>query len=147
MIDDPFNLERFLKAQETAYEHALDELLAGYKQSHWMWFILPQLRALGRSSTARFYGLESLNEAKAYWQHPTLGSRLRKCFEAILGVNDKSAAEVLGEVDALKFRSCLTLFREVAPSDHVIQAALARFYAGQPDMQTLRLLLEQGGEA
>jgi len=140
MSDDPFNLARFVRAQEDQYGDALDELLSGRKQTHWIWFVFPQHEALGRSSTARLYGLENLQEAIAYWRHPTLGPRLRECVQAMLGLEGKSAPEILGEVDALKLRSCLTLFLAAAPSEPCFRAALDRYYDDKPDPLTLELL-------
>lgn len=140
-------LDRFVQAQEGVYETVLDELRRGSKRTHWIWFVFPQLRALGRSGTARHYGLENLDEAAAYWAHPTLGPRLRECVETMLQVQGKSAVTILGDIDALKFRSCLTLFLAVAPSDRSLQAALARFYAGEPDSLTLDLLRGMSGQA
>lgn len=138
--DDPFNLSRFVHAQEGQYLDALEELRAGRKQTHWIWFVFPQHRALGRSDIARLYGLQSIEEAVAYWQHPTLGPRLRECVQAMLDLEGKSAAEVLGEIDALKFRSCATLFAAAAPLEPRFQAALERYYQGRPDSLTLELL-------
>ena len=135
------NPSRFLDAQAPVYADALAELRAGQKQTHWIWFILPQLRGLGHSYDANYYGLESAAEAAAYLAHPVLGVRLRECVAAILAHKDKTAHTILGAPDDLKFRSCLTLFRAVAaPGDHLWQDALDQFYAGQPDETTLRLL-------
>lgn len=135
------NLARFLDAQAPVYATALTELRAGEKHTHWIWFILPQLRGLGQSWDSTYYGLENAAEASAYLAHPILGSRLRECVTAILAHKDKTAHAILGAPDDLKFRSCLTLFREVAASDdHLWQKALDQFYAGQPDEATLRLL-------
>lgn len=147
MADDAYDLARFLEAQDRQYDSALEELRRGYKRSHWIWFVLPQLRGLGRSRAAHFYGLEGAREALAYWQHPVLGARLRECIEAMLAVEAKSAAEILGSLDALKFRSCLTLFREAVPAEPLFQAALDCYYGGQPDPLTLSLLGERAGEA
>jgi uncharacterized protein (DUF1810 family) len=140
MADDPFDLDRFLRAQSRQYAEALGELRAGRKHTHWVWFVFPQLRALGRSGTAKAYGIADAREAAAYWQHPTLGPRLQECVQALLAVPGCSAVEILGEVDALKLRSCLTLFLHVAPDDAGLRAALQRFHAGAPDPATLALL-------
>jgi len=145
MSSNQYNLERFVRAQNGDYKTAIAELRNGHKQSHWIWYVFPQLRALGRSTTAQHYGLETLTEAAAYWEHPILGPRLRECIQTILQVKDKSATAILGEIDALKFRSCLTLFREVAPTDQDIRAALARFYASELDPITLNILQGQSG--
>ena len=137
-VADP--LERFLRAQEGTYEQALRELSAGQKQTHWIWFVLPQLRELGRSHTARTFGISGRSEAQAYATHPVLGPRLVAAVKALLHHPQRSAVQMLGPIDALKFRSCLTLFAEVAPSEPVFLQALAVFYQGQPDPETLRLL-------
>lgn len=135
------DLSRFLDAQVPVYADALAELRAGQKHTHWIWFILPQLRGLGHSHYATYYGLENAAEAAAYLTHPALGARLRECVTAILAHKDKTAHTILGAPDDLKFRSCLTLFRAVAaPDDSLWQNALDQFYAGQPDDATLRLL-------
>ena len=143
MSDDPFDLARFVQAQGRQYADAIAELRAGRKRSHWIWFVFPQLRALGRSGTAQFYGLENTAEAAAYWQHPILGARLRESVAALLQVPARSAVEILGDVDALKVRSCLTLFLQVAPADPGLTAALERFYGGQQDPLTLDLVLRE----
>lgn len=133
-------LERFVQAQHPAYARALAELRAGRKTSHWMWYVLPQLRGLGRSAMAWEYGLDGRDEAAAYAAHPLLGPRLVACVQALLLHADRSAAQMLGEVDALKLRSCLTLFAAVAPHQACFAQALQRFYGGKPDPETLRLL-------
>jgi uncharacterized protein (DUF1810 family) len=140
MSDDPFDLARFVQAQGPQDADAIAELRAGRKRSHWIWFVFPQLRALGRSGTAQFYGLENAAEAAAYWRHPILGARLRESVAALLQVPARSAVEILGDVDALKVRSCLTLFLQVAPADPGLTAALERFYGGQQDPLTLGLV-------
>lgn len=135
------NLSRFLDAQAPIYADALAELRAGQKRTHWIWFILPQLRGLGHSYDATYYGLENAAEAAAYLSHPVLGARLRECVAAILAHKDKTPHTILGAPDDLKFRSCLTLFRAVAaPDDRLWQDALDQFYVGLPDEATLRLL-------
>lgn len=140
MTAPPDSLERFVRAQQRDYARALAELVAGRKTTHWIWYVLPQLRGLGRSAMARDYGIADRSEAAAYLAHPELGPRLLECVKAMLGHSDRSAADILGDVDALKFRSCLTLFAEVAPAEPLFQRALDVFYAGQPDDATLRLL-------
>lgn len=144
MNDDPFDLARFIRAQDQQYQDALRELRAGRKQSHWIWFVFPQLRALGRSGTARLYGLANVEEAKAYWAHPVLGRRLLDGVAAMLSIPGKSAAAILGDIDALKFRSCLTLFLQAAPGQPELSAALDRLYNGEPDPLTLALLGRDG---
>ena len=136
----PTDLERFVQAQAHDYPHALAELRAGAKRSHWIWYVLPQLRALGRSHNAQFYGLADAAEARAYAAHPLLGPRLVECVRALLSHPDRTAAQMLGEVDALKLRSCLTLFAQVAPQQPELAQALQVFYAGRPDALTLQLL-------
>lgn len=135
------NLSRFLNAQAPVYTDALTELRAGQKHTHWIWFVLPQLRGLGHSVDSTYYGLENAAEAAAYLAHPVLGARLRECVAAILAHKEKTAHTILGAPDDLKFRSCLTLFHSVAaPGDHLWQDALDQFYAGQPDEATLQML-------
>ncbi len=137
---DPFNLRRFVEAQSgTALAAVRRELHAGRKQSHWMWFIFPQLRALGRSTTAKFYGLESLAEAVAYRQHPILGARLLECTGLVNAISGRTAHQVFGSPDDLKFRSCMTLFSLAEPGETPFAEALGRFYDG-PDQETLRLI-------
>ena len=133
-------MEHFIEAQQLSYAQALAELRAGRKQSHWIWYILPQLKGLGRSPMAHRYGLKNREEALAYAQHPVLGPRLVECVQAILKHHDRSAADILGETDAMKFRSCLTLFAEVAPQEPSFAQALSVFFDGQPDPETLRML-------
>ena len=138
-IRDPFQLQRFVDAQQPTYEVALKELQGGEKRSHWMWFVFPQLASLGRSPTAQFYGIRSLQETRAYLAHPLLGQRYRESVGAILEwAERKSAPEILGDVDAMKLRSSLTLF-ENASGDALFARALGAFF-GTPDEATLRLL-------
>lgn len=131
---------RFVHAQAQDFEQALSELHAGHKRSHWMWYVLPQLRGLGRSRMALEYGIENGHEAAAYLAHPILGPRLVACVNAILVHTDRSAVQILGEVDAMKFRSCLTLFAAVAKGERCFANALEQFYPEGPDPETLRLL-------
>ena len=138
--DDPFNLGRFVDAQAKDYSRALAELRAGKKQTHWIWYVLPQLRGLGTSFYATFYGIGSAQEARAYLAHPILGPRLRECVGAMNALVDLSAEQVLGPVDAAKFRSCLTLFHAVDPQDAAISQALENFFAGVPDERSIALL-------
>jgi uncharacterized protein (DUF1810 family) len=133
-------LARFVEAQQGSHSQALAELRAGCKQTHWIWYVLPQLRGLGRSELARRYGIADREEAAAYMAHPVLGPRLVECVQATLAHRDRSAVEILGEVDALKYRSCLTLFSQVSAGEGCFDEALTVFYAGQPDIETLRLL-------
>ena len=139
-MTDPYDLNRFVEAQEGIFDRALEEISAGSKQSHWMWFIFPQLAGLGRSSTAQFYGIKSRAEAEAYLAHPLLGARLRQCVEALLPwVGRRPAEQIFGSVDALKLRSSLSLFDHVAPSA-IFAEALTGFFASDPDQRTLALL-------
>ena len=139
-MDDPDNLQRFLDAQDEVLDTVLDELRAGAKQSHWMWFIFPQLAGLGRSPTAQHFGICSLDEARAYLAHPQLGFRLRQCVQALLRwAGRRSARQILGDVDALKLRSSLTLFDQAEPSA-LFARGLAAFYDGVRDERTLALL-------
>ena len=138
--EDPFNLARFVEAQTKDYTRALAELRAGKKQTHWIWYVLPQLRGLGSSSNASFYGIRSVQEAAAYLAHPILGPRLRECVAAIISLKDLSAMQVLGNVDATKFQSCLTLFCAVEPTDSGFKEALSKFFAGVHDESTLTLI-------
>ena len=135
-----FDLGRFVTAQDGIYDQALAELKAGRKQSHWMWFIFPQFAGLGTSPMAIRYAIRSLEEARAYLVHPVLGDRLRESVAAMLAHADKGTEGILGSVDALKFRSCMTLF-EAAAIDYVpFTAALGVFYDGERDQRTLDLL-------
>jgi uncharacterized protein (DUF1810 family) len=139
-MPDPFNLQRFLDAQSGSIGAALAELRNGAKHSHWMWFVFPQLAALGRSSTAKHYGISTLAEARAYLDHPILGATLRQCVEAILPwAGCRSAEQIFGSVDAMKLRSCLTLFDRVEPKGLFAQA-LDDFFDGERDEHTLALL-------
>jgi uncharacterized protein (DUF1810 family) len=140
-VAEAFDLDRFVDAQRGTYDSALGELRVGRKSSHWMWFVFPQLRGLGRSETSRFYGLEGLAEAEAYLAHPVLGPRLRAACDALLEAPG-SADGILGAVDALKLRSSMTLFRHAAPDDARFAAVLERFYRGEPDPLTEALLAE-----
>jgi uncharacterized protein (DUF1810 family) len=138
--EDPFDLSRFVIAQSKVYSYALAELRAGKKQTHWIWFVLPQLRGLGSSSRAIFYGIGSAQEAEAYLSHAVLGPRLRECVAAMNALDGLSAVQVLGQIDAAKFRSCLTLFRSVDPREVVFSEALDKFFSGVPDEASLDLL-------
>ena len=139
-MDDPFNLGRFLNAQASVYPQVLAELRAGQKRSHWIWFIFPQLKGLGSSSHAQFYGIGSLEEAAAYWSHPVLGPRLEECTILVNQVEKRPIGHILGYPDDLKFRSSMTLFSRAAPEARVFAQALEKYFAGQPDQLTLELL-------
>ncbi|UPA26318.1 DUF1810 domain-containing protein [Shinella oryzae] len=143
-MDDPFQLKRFVDAQELVFNTALAELRAGRKQTHWIWFIFPQLRALGRSATAEFYGITSLDEARAYLRHPLLADRLARATDAVLIHHDRSAHDIFGSPDDLKFRSSMTLFDAASNHENArFQVALERYYDGRPDERTLELLARQ----
>jgi len=139
-VVDPFDLERFVIAQNQVYSAVLEELQNGRKQSHWMWFVFPQLRGLGSSRMADKYGICSRREAEAYLAHTVLAPRLVKCTELVNGVNGRSIEQIFGPTDALKFRSSMTLFCEVASDRRIFQEALMKYFAGQPDRLTLRQL-------
>ncbi|WP_137894320.1 DUF1810 domain-containing protein [Ramlibacter sp. 2FC] len=139
-MQDPYDLQRFVTAQDPVYAQVCAELAAGAKASHWMWFVFPQLRALGRSATAHYYGLASRAEAAAYWRHPLLGQRLKDCTELVLGVQGRTAHQIFGGVDELKFRSCMTLFAAVAPEEPAFRQALEKYFGGAADPRTLELL-------
>jgi uncharacterized protein (DUF1810 family) len=135
-----FDLDRFVKAQEHVYARALAELRQGEKQSHWMWFVFPQIAGLGRSPTAFFYAIASAGEARAYLAHPLLGPRLGECIGAMLAHRGRGAAAILGPIGAVKWRSSLSLFEHVADDGAPFAEALEAFYAGQRDEATLELL-------
>ena len=137
---DPFDLDRFVIAQAPVFEAAIGELKAGRKRTHWMWFVFPQLRDLGRSSTAQFYGIASLDEARSYLAHSVLGSRLVQSTEAVLSVEGRSLHDIFGSPDDLKFRSCMTLFAKAAEDPGIFQKALDRYCSSQMDEATLALL-------
>lgn len=134
------SLQRFVDAQAGVIEDVCAELRAGNKQSHWIWFIFPQLRGLGHSAMAQHYGIASRAEALAYWRHPLLGPRLKECMQLLLAHEGLSAQGMLGAIDALKLRSCATLFAAVAPEEPVFGEVLQRFYGGVADERTLALL-------
>jgi uncharacterized protein (DUF1810 family) len=135
-----FDLDRFIEAQAAIYDRALAELRRGRKQSHWMWFVFPQLAGLGRSETARFYAIASADEARAYLAHPLLGPRLVECTKAVLGNRASSAEEIFGPVDAIKLRSSMTLFEAVADDPAPFAAVLDACFEAGSDQATLALL-------
>jgi uncharacterized protein (DUF1810 family) len=139
-MDDRWNLQRFIDAQQPAYQAVLTELRAGSKQSHWMWFIFPQIAGLGRSAMARTYAISSLEEARAYLHHPVLGARLRECSALAAAVPHRSANQIFGDPDDMKFRSSMTLFAQAAPDEAVFRDCLARYFSDKPDAATLALL-------
>ena len=140
MPDPLFDLDRFVEAQAKDYATALAELRAGKKLTHWIWYVLPQLRGLGTSSRATFYGIASADEARAFLAHPVLGPRLAQCVAAMNALRGLTAAQVLGQIDAAKLRSCLTLFLSVDPQNAVFHEALDRYFAGVQDERTVALL-------
>ena len=138
--DDPYNLQRFIKAQHDDYEDVCAELRAGRKTTHWMWFIFPQMKGLGMSATSDRFAISSLDEARAYLQHSLLGQRLRECTLLVNVVEGRSLGEIFGSPDHLKFRSCMTLFAQVTADNHVFLDALQKYCAGEFDPATLRIL-------
>jgi uncharacterized protein (DUF1810 family) len=138
--DDPFNLQRFVTAQAPIYERVRAELTNGRKQSHWMWFIFPQIAGLGHSPMAQRYAISSLREAEAYLKHAILGPRLLECTQLLLQIDGKSALEILGSPDDVKFRSCMTLFARAAPEEQVFRAALDQYFDGNEDQSTIARL-------
>jgi uncharacterized protein (DUF1810 family) len=137
---DPYDLQRFVDAQDPIYDRVRAELRSGRKQTHWMWFIFPQIAGLGSSAMAQRYAISSLREAKAYLEHEVLGARLRECMRLVTQVEGKSARQVLGFPDDMKLRSCLTLFVHAAPEDEVFRDALAKYFNGEEDPLTLARL-------
>jgi len=137
---DPFHLRRFVDAQDPVYAAVCSELRAGDKRSHWMWFIFPQIAGLGFSSTAKHYAISGLAEAKAYLSHPILGPRLLECCRLVTDVEGRSAEQIFGYPDYLKFRSSLTLFAAAAPDPQPFQAALEKYFEGKADPATLERL-------
>ena len=140
MDADPYRLDRFVEAQDGVHARALDELRAGRKTSHWMWFVLPQVAGLGSSAMAQRYAIGSLEEARAYLDHPVLGPRLVECAEAVLTHSDLTAREILGSPDDVKLRSSMTLFVLAAGAETVFQRVLDAFFAGEKDPRTVDLL-------
>jgi uncharacterized protein (DUF1810 family) len=137
---DTFDLGRFVQAQTPLWPDITRELREGRKRTHWMWFVFPQLAALGRSGTARFYGIQGLEEAKAYLAHPVLGARLRECCELLLRWEDRSAESIFGGIDAMKLRSSLTLFALAAPDELLFTRCLERYFNALPDPLTQELV-------
>jgi len=137
---DPYDLSRFVEAQQGVYAGIVDELIRGRKTGHWIWFIFPQIAGLGASSMSQRYSISSIEEARAYSAHPVLGPRLAECIALILAVTDRSAEQILGHLDALKFRSCMTLFAAADTDNEVFQTAIDRCFDGDPDPLTLQAL-------
>jgi uncharacterized protein (DUF1810 family) len=137
---DPYDLQRFVQAQQGEFDRALAEIQSGRKRSHWMWYILPQLDGLGFSATSKRYAIRDLAEAEAYLRHPVLGPRLIQISEALLALEGKSAHDVFGSPDDMKLRSCATLFARVSPPGSVFERLLERYFDGRADEATLRLI-------
>lgn len=136
---DPYHLCRFLSAQEDVYARALAEIKSGRKTSHWMWYVFPQIAGLGFSSMSMHYAIQTLDEARAYLAHPVLGPRLIECAASVLAVEHRSAHDIFGPIDAMKLRSCATLFACVSPPKSVFHRLLDRFFAGERDPRTQQL--------
>ncbi len=137
------SLGRYIKAQAPVYSQALAELRRGHKQSHWMWYVFPQVAGLGHSAMSHSYAIESLDEAREYLSHPVLGARLRECCRALMDVEGRTAHEIFHSPDDLKFRSSLTLFAQAAPNEPLFRDLLQKYFAGKPDSATLELLARQ----
>jgi uncharacterized protein (DUF1810 family) len=135
--EDSYELERFVAAQDPVFDRALVELQQGRKTSHWMWFVFPQIAGLGFSAMSQRYAIASLDEARAYLAHPTLGPRLRRCVEILLGLEGRSAREIFGSPDDMKLHSSLTLFATAAPDEPLFAQAIERYFEGKADQATL----------
>ncbi|HEY3972552.1 MAG TPA: DUF1810 domain-containing protein [Candidatus Sulfotelmatobacter sp.] len=136
-MGDQYNLERFVRAQKAYFEQVRKELQSGSKMGHWMWFIFPQIRGLGRSPNSIEFAISGRDEARAYLLHPILGPRLKDCTRLVLEVEGRSALEIFGSPDDMKFRSSLTLFAQVSPDDHIFVTALQKYFNGAPDEMTM----------
>ena len=139
-VSDPFNLQRFVDAQAPVYERVVEELRAGQKRSHWMWFVFPQIAGLGHSSMAQKYAISSLEEAMGYLAHPLLGPRLRECTRLVNAVTGRTIEEIFGYPDDMKFRSSMTLFAKAGADPGVFGEALKKYFGGEPDEKTLECL-------
>ena len=139
-MSDPYRLHRFVEAQNDVYSRVCTELRQGRKTSHWMWFVFPQIEGLGYSSMAQRYAITSIEEARAYLQHPVLGSRLRECTQLVCDVIGKTINDIFGSPDDMKFRSSMTLFARAAEEGNVFDEALRKYFAGEPDEMTLQRL-------
>ncbi len=134
------DLERFVEAQQNIYQQVLKELRNGKKTSHWMWFIFPQIEGLGYSSTAKYYSIKNIKEAKEYLAHPVLGSRLLECFNILLNIKNKTADDIFGYPDNLKLKSCITLFHFISPQENVFEKALQKYFFGGQDEKTISIV-------
>ncbi len=139
-MSDIYNLQRFLDAQDSIYEEVLKELKQGRKTSHWMWYIFPQIKGLGRTATAQKFAISSLEEAQAYLKDPILGSRLRECTHLVLDIENRDIQKIFGYPDYLKFRSSITLFLEATKDNKIFNDTLLKYFEGQPDQLTLDIL-------
>ena len=139
-MNDPYNLQRFVDAQKPVFEQVCSELREGCKKSHWMWFIFPQIKGLGHSETARTFAISSREEAQAYLNHPILGPRLRECSRLVTLVEGRSARRIFGSIDALKFRSSVTMFASVASDNGAFTEALQKYFGGDVDSLTVEKL-------
>ena len=135
--DDAYNLQRFVDAQQSVFDSVLAELKQGRKRGHWIWFIFPQLKGLGHSANSEFFGIASVQEAAAYLRHPLLGPRLIECTQLINAVAGRSAEDIFGEIDAMKFRSSMTLFAKATPNNQVFIGALTKYFADEFDPLTI----------
>ena len=135
-----YNLDRFIQAQEDSYGSALAEIKNGLKRTHWMWYIFPQLKGLGRSSTAKYFGIENLEEAKLYLGHPVLGMRIKEISEELLSLETNDPYKVMGGIDGLKLCSSMTLFAEIEGYDSIFGKVIDKYYNGNKDMNTIRIL-------
>lgn len=143
--DDYYSLHRFVEAQNPVYDQACSELREGFKMTHWMWFVFPQLEGLSSSSTSRKFAISSLEEAVAYLEHPILGSRLRQCTELLNSTSGRTIKRILGLTDSLKFQSCMTLFAKATNDSKIFEDALQKFYEGEQDQLTLEYLVLVNG--
>jgi len=139
-MDDPYDLRRFVDAQDAVYQEACSELKAGHKRGHWMWFIFPQIAGLGSSPMANEFAIQSLAEAEAYLRHPILGPRLRECSRLVTSVEGRSIDQILGYPDNLKFRSSMTLFAHATSDNQVFMDALRKYFEGRFDPLTVERL-------
>jgi uncharacterized protein (DUF1810 family) len=139
-VEDPYQLERFVTAQRGSYDDAIAELRRGRKTGHWIWYVFPQIAGLGRSPTSQRYAIGSLDEARAYLQHPVLGPRLIEAASVMLGNTESTAEQIFGELDAMKLRSSMTLFQRAEPDEPMFGRVLDRFFEGIPDAETIRRL-------
>jgi len=139
-MSDVYNLQRFVDAQRPVYDRVLLELAAGRKQSHWMWYIFPQIHGLGGSAMSRKYAISTPDEARAYADHPLLGPRLRECTQHVLDVEGRTADQIFGYPDVMKFRSCMTLFSQACPEGRLFERAIEKYYSGAADQATLDIL-------